>query len=254
MLANLIVRRRWWIAAAWAAAAVALLPAAARVERSLEVAAHITGSESAAVDELLRVRFASPYARHALLVVAGIPSPGTSEGRRVLQRVVASTARAPGVTRTFSFLDGQDTLFLGRGDRGTFVVVGLDPGDARADALVPGLRLATALLEPELRRAWPEASLRWTGEIALNHDLRRTSAAQARAAEGRALPITLALLVAAFGTVAALCCRCSPASWPLPLRSALPSRWVRTGTSPCCSRMSSRCWASASGSTTRFSW
>ena len=46
-------------------------------------------------------------------------------------------------------------------------------------------------------------ALRWTGDVALNHDLRLTSAADAAGAEGRALPLTLLLLVAAFGTLAA---------------------------------------------------
>lgn len=203
MLARLIVRRRGWIAAAWIAAAALLLPAAARVERTLDVAARITGSESAAVEEVLRTRFASPYAKYAILVVSGVPAPIQPAGRHALQQIVAVVGRAPGVTRTFSWLDEPDPLFLGRGRPGTFVMVGLEPGDGPADALIPGLRAASAGLEHELRPTMPGVALRWTGEIALNHDLRRTSASDARAAEQRALPVTLALLIAAFGALAA---------------------------------------------------
>src|SRR5262249_21661329 len=45
--------------------------------------------------------------------------------------------------------------------------------------------------------------LLWTGEIPLNLDVREASSDDARAAERRALPIALLLLLAAFGTVVA---------------------------------------------------
>ena len=45
--------------------------------------------------------------------------------------------------------------------------------------------------------------MRWTGEAALNADLRRASSEEAQNAELRVLPVTLALLLAVFGTVTA---------------------------------------------------
>src|SRR5207237_1776921 len=58
-------------------------------------------------------------------------------------------------------------------------------------------------LTASLRRDYPGATLRWTGEAALNVDLRRKSAEDARRAEWRALPVTLALLFVAFGALVA---------------------------------------------------
>ena len=205
-LARWIVRRRRWVAGAWALVAVALLPLAGGVEGRLDVAARVEGSESAAVERLLAERFASPFARYAVLVVSGLPSPETPAGAAALRHVADAAAATPGVTRTFSWLDASDTMFLARGATGvgsTFLLAGLDPAHARPDALVPALRAATAPAADSLRAAYPRVALAWTGEAALNFDLRRVSAEDARRAERRALPLTLGLLLVAFGAVAA---------------------------------------------------
>jgi len=106
-----MVRHRAWIAGAWIVAGVLLLPAAGRVEHSLDVAARIHGSESAAVEQELARRFASPFATFAVLVVTGVPGPQVPAGRAALEQVVAGLRKVPGVTRCFSYLDAQDTLF-----------------------------------------------------------------------------------------------------------------------------------------------
>jgi RND superfamily putative drug exporter len=184
-------------------AGAALLPLAPGVEERLEVSARILGSESAAVDKLLAERFESPFARSAILVLSGVPAPDTPEGRAVLDRVVRALAERKEVTGSFSYRDQQDAFFVGSAGRGTFVVVGLAAPEGRADRLLPGLREASAALEAELRARHPQATLRWTGELALNYDLWRSSADATHRAERRTLPITLALLLFAFGSVVA---------------------------------------------------
>ena len=72
--ADPVVRFRAIVLATWLAAAALLLPASRRVEQSLDVAARVRGSESAAVEDALRTRFASPFGTWALLVVTGTPS------------------------------------------------------------------------------------------------------------------------------------------------------------------------------------
>ena len=197
-----IVRRRGWVALGGLAAAAALLPAAARVEEALDVGARLSGSESAAVEEILAREFSSPFAHFALLVATGLPPADTEAGAAALGEVVAGLEELPGVSRTLYFLDTPDTLFLGR-DGGAFVVVGLDPGEGTVDALIPQLRATSAALQAELRPRHAEATLGWTGEAALNFDLRRTSAEEGNDAERRALPLTLGLLLLAFGSVVA---------------------------------------------------
>jgi RND superfamily putative drug exporter len=191
------------VTAAWLAIAVALIPGALQVEEHLDVAASADGSESDLVAKELTTRFDSPFARSVILVATGIPSPEDESGREALSAIVASVAHAPGVLRTISYLDNSDTLFLGEGGTSAFIVVGLDALTRRPDTLIAPLRAATARLSGTLRARFPELSLRWTGEVALNADLRRVSAADAQRAERRALPLTLLLLVIAFGSIAA---------------------------------------------------
>ncbi len=201
-IAGAIVRRRGWIAVAWSAAAIVLLPAAGRVERVLDVAARVEGSESAAVDSALTTRFDSPFARYAVLVVTGMSSPADSLGGAALRTIVDTLRATGGVSATWSYVDQSEMLFVGRdtaGAVGTFVVVGLG-ASSKPDTLLVGLRAATTRLRALLPSG---ATLRWTGEIALNADIRRASASDAQRAESRALPLTAGLLIVAFGTLAA---------------------------------------------------
>ena len=198
-----IVRWRWAVVLGWLLVGAALLPLATAIETRLTVAARVEHSESAAVEDVLDARFHSPFARWVALVIAGVPTPNTAAGRAVLEQTTEIVRAQPSVTRTFSHLDDPDSLFAGATGEGTFVVVGLDPDVSRPERLLPGLRTATAALERELRGRHPTATLRWTGEIALNADLRVASAAAAARAERRALPLTLVVLLVAFGAIAA---------------------------------------------------
>ncbi len=201
--ARLVVRRRGWIALAWMVAAAAFLPHARHVADALDTAAHLAGSESEAVERLLDGPLASAYARFAVLVVGGVPSPEQPEGAAVLRRVVARLRRAPQSAGVFSYLEYPDSLFVPVRGGGTFVVVGLAADSSAADRLVPPLRALTAGLADSLRPGHPGVTLRWTGETALNVDLRRASSLDVSAGERRALPLTAALLLFAFGAVAA---------------------------------------------------
>ena len=108
----------------------------------------------------------------------------------------------PGVAGTLSSLDTRDPIFAGR-DGGFLIVVGLDAGKDPVESLLPGLRKATESLAAGLKPAHPKVWLGWTGEVPLNFDLRIASAADARYAETRVLPLTLLLLLLAFGSVVA---------------------------------------------------
>jgi len=203
-LSQLVVRQRRWIAVLWLAAAVVLVPRAGRLPNVLQTSARVEGSESAVVERLLQGPLASAYARYAVLVIGGVPSPEVAEGAAALRRIVQPLAAAPQVAGVFSYLDRADSLLLNPAGRGTLVIVGLAPdSETKPDRIIPRLRSLTERLAGALRRDHPDITLRWTGETPLNVDLRRTSAADVQHAERRALPITAALLVLAFGAVAA---------------------------------------------------
>jgi RND superfamily putative drug exporter len=197
-----VIQRRGWIAAGWCALAVTLVPLARGADAKLEVGgARLGQSESEWVERTLGTRFGSPFASYALLVVADVPSPADSAGREVLGEIRSALTNSPLVGRTLSYLDANDSAFVG--PRSTFLVVGLASDAPRSDDVVIKLRALTGPLQRRLRERHPRATLLWTGNAAFNYDVRLTSAGDAAAAERRVLPVVLLLLVIVFGSVVA---------------------------------------------------
>lgn len=199
---ELVVRKRGFILALWAVAVAVVLPLARGVERKLDTGARVPGSESAEVAELLATKFASPFARYAVLVVRGIPNVVADSEHATLRAIVQAVEGNPSVAGTFSRLTSSDSLFVAP-NGGTFIVVGLKQAEMSIDSVLPSLRRTTEAVVLPLRAQHPSAELLWTGELPLTVDLRRVSTEDANRAERRVLPLTLALLVVAFGAVAA---------------------------------------------------
>lgn len=193
-----VVRHPWLIGVFWLALTVLLVPGAKHVEDRLEVAARMPSEQAQAVHDDLQRRFRSPFTDRVLLVVEGVPLPTTSEGREALETIVREIKKVAGVAGTLSSLDTRDAIFAGR-EGGFLVIVGLDAGGRPVEDLLPRLRETSTALTAKLAPAYPKAWLGWTGEVPLNFDLRRASASDARAAELRVLPLTLVLLLLAFG-------------------------------------------------------
>src|SRR3989454_11653862 len=185
--ADAVVRRRGLVLVLWAGALTLLAPHAIGVERVLETAARVDGSESARVEAELATRFRAPFAQYALLVVRGA-SPLTPAGRELGDSIREAVAAVPGVAAVRGYRDARDTLLLGRDSSGTFVLVGLDAAAGRPRAIVPQRRAPPPPLPRRLVGRFPALELRWTGETVLNADLRQASRASARVAQRRAAP------------------------------------------------------------------
>ncbi|HET6929736.1 MAG TPA: MMPL family transporter [Candidatus Acidoferrum sp.] len=182
--------------------ALALMPFSYKVERRLETAAHIKGGESEKVDRELAQRFQSPYAHRLVVVISGIPDPDSAESADAMSFLTSSLRSVPGVSGAVSSLDWPDPLFTGN-NGGALIIVGLDPKDKAVEALVPILRAKADWMEDQLRSQYPKINLEITGEIPLTYDLRKVSADDVRHAEERAMPVTLVLLLLAFGSFVA---------------------------------------------------
>jgi len=195
-------RRRFWMAMTGFVMALALLPFSYNVERRLETVVHIKGGESEKVDLELAQRFQSPYAHRLVLVISGIANPDSAEGADALSFLTSSLRSVPGVSGAVSSLDWPDPLFTGD-NGGALIIVGLDPHDEAVEALVPKLRAEADWMEGQLRSQYPNIKLQITGETPLNFDLRKVSADDVRHAEERAMPVTLVLLLLAFGSLVA---------------------------------------------------
>ena len=150
----LAVRHRRALLLGWVAVAAVLLPQAGGLERRLETGARIPGSESDEAARLIATRFASPFARFAVLVVRGLPALGDPSGRQALAAIVQGVSAQPSVSGTFSVLDAPDTLFVGS-DGSTFVIVGLRD-HVEPDSVLAMLRASTTALARGLRSAHPD--------------------------------------------------------------------------------------------------
>ncbi len=195
-------RRRFWLAMSGFAMALVLTPFSYKVERRLETAAHIKGGESEKVDKELAQRFQSPYAHRLVVVISGIPNPDSAESADALGFLTNSFRSVPGVSGAVSSLDWPDPLFTGN-NGGALIIVGLDPHDKAVEALVPILRSKADWMEGQLRSQYPNIQMEITGETPLTFDLRKVSADDVRHAEERAMPVTLLLLLLAFGSLVA---------------------------------------------------
>ena len=196
-------RRRFWLALAGVGLVLILAPFSRKVQGRLETAVHIDGSEAEAVDHELAEKFQSPYAHRMVLVILGVADPDSQTGSAALSDIVKTLQSEPGVAGVLSRLDWPDELFIGQGG-GTFVIIGLKAASNRAiESMIPKLRARADLLTERLRPQFPDVRMELTGETPLNFDLRKVSSDDVNDAEARVLPVTLLLLVLAFGSVVA---------------------------------------------------
>lgn len=202
-LGRWIVRHRAAIAVAWAVIIAAVAPLALHVAEKLTGGARIPGSESAQVQLALGERFASPFGHYVVLVATGIPSPTTDLGREALTSITQGLAGTPGLTRTLSYLDVRDPLFVPRDAQGTIILAGISFAEKDKQQGIEAFRARTRELVQRLHDRWPRLALRWTGDLALDADLRKLSSNEIKVAEARVLPLTLLLLLAAFGAIVA---------------------------------------------------
>ena len=194
--------RRFWKAGLVLAAVVALLPFSFHSERHLETATRVEGSEAETVRHELVRRFHSPFVDQVVLVIRGLPAANTAEGEQALTTIVARLRDQPGVSGVVSYVDLRDPIFLGKGG-GTFVLVGLSSTEGPVESLVPEIHQRADALAGQLRARYPAVNIELTGELPLNFDIRKASAADVRHGEILVIPATLALLLIAFGSLMA---------------------------------------------------
>lgn len=194
--------RRFLVSGIVLAAAIALLPFSFHAERRLETATRVEGSQAEIVRDELAARFHSPFVDQVVLVIEGLPPADSDEGGQALGTIVAALKQQPGVSGVVSYLELRDPIFLGH-QGGTFVLIGLTSTTDSVESLVPEIHLLTGSLKNQLRGRYPAVKLELTGEIPLNFDIRKASAADVHRGESLVIPATLALLLVAFGSLVA---------------------------------------------------
>ena len=201
-----LIRRPWLVIGVWLLAILLGAWGKSQLPRvTLGVEGGVPDSASRRAAEALRNEFSNPYI-DPLVVAVSTPhlqadTPGyrnwTEETRRIL-------AAVPGVQKVRGYADADDPQLRSADGRVTALLVGVipAPNDARQQLV---LRVRRALLPQAtaLARLDPAARVAVTGSAAADLDVSTWSAEGGDRAEKRALPLTLAILLLAFGTVVA---------------------------------------------------
>ncbi len=202
--ARTLVRWRWAVLVVWAgigAAAAARAPATPGLLNIRGGSARET--EASRADALLNERFSRPIGEFFAVTLDGPEAFDEPAGRAVLDTLLGALRREPFVRGLVSYPSTGDSTFLGRDRTSTFVIVALDvsSGDT-AGTLVPPVRRA---VREALARAPNGAAYqaRVTGRAPLDLDVRTVVTSDSKRSEQALLPLTLCVLVLAFGALVA---------------------------------------------------
>lgn len=199
--ANFIVRWRWPIVALWGLLAALVVPVASEAHHRLQVGGHkLKGDESTRADAIIRDRFATPFAAFGVVVVSH--DSLTLDDARYQAEVDSLTEaleRLPFVLKTVNWRQGGDDDISSPDRRTTVIIAGLrvDEHD-QPPSFVPRIREA---LDSMAASQGGGFEVRLTGGPAFDHDTRRVSAEDSARIERAVIPLSLLLLIVAFGTL-----------------------------------------------------
>ena len=161
-------------------------------------------TESARADSLINARFADPAGDVLAVTMAAAAPFDTGAAARVADSLIAELARAPWVRRVDQWRNPGSAPLITRDHRTTALFVHFAP--PKGTDAVDVVPVARALVARSLARNGAAAAgvRAWvTGEAPLDADLRDVSERDSRNAELRLAPLTLIVLVAAFGALVA---------------------------------------------------
>jgi RND superfamily putative drug exporter len=165
----------------------------------------IDGSPSKAVSGALRSEFTNPFI-DPLVVAVSAPALDIDEQPYLawVRHAADAIGALPDVRKVSSYADTRDARMRSADGRVTMILVGLAATDIEGQQrAVVVVRSALAPLRAALVVQDPAAQLAVTGGAAGDFDVNALSATGGDLAEKRALPLTLAILAVAFGTLIA---------------------------------------------------
>lgn len=205
-LGRAVVRRPWWILAAWSVAIALGAWGSHRLGQvTMGVRGGVPDSPSRRADDALRRDFTNPFLDPLVVAVsaAHLRVDETAYFNWV-QATARDLAALPGVRRVASYAEDRDAHLRSADGRVTMLLVGLTATDnAGRERGVRAVRAALKPLLARLRASDPAAQVAVTGSAAADLDVNTWSAAGGDRAEKRALPLTLLILIMAFGTLVA---------------------------------------------------
>jgi RND superfamily putative drug exporter len=202
--ATLVVRFRWLVVLLWAVIGAVGIIRARHTPELLNVRGGADReTEAALADRLLNSRFERPFSEFFAVVLESSTPFTAGLPRAALDSIVAELRAEPYVRALLSYPSTKDSLFLSADGRKTFLLVSVDaPAGDSLTRLVGRFR-------GTLRRALGRVPQRddyhaWvTGRSPLDVDVRTISTEDGRRLEARLIPLTLVILVLAFGALVA---------------------------------------------------
>lgn len=198
-----LVRWRWVVILLWLGVGIYAADHAGDTVNRLQlhgVANELT--EARIADSLIATRFSRPVSEFFAVTVAA-PTPVTQGAAgRVLDSLIATAKAESWVRGVFSARSGGDSTFISHDGKTTFFLVSLGVSRDSVGPLVQPMRDAFA----QVLRHVPdgeEYTVLVTGRAPLDIDIRSVSASDAHHNERKLVPITLAVLVLAFGALVA---------------------------------------------------
>jgi RND superfamily putative drug exporter len=202
--AAFIVRSRWVVGVIWVIIGAIAVVRAPRTPELLSVRGGAdTETEAARADRLLTARFARPFSEF-FAVAMEAPAPFTDGApRAALDSITEELRREPYVRSLLSYHSPADSIFLSEDGRQTFFLVSIDgpPGDSIGRLVT---RFRRSLDQAVGRVPYRDAYRTWvTGRSPLDLDVRLVSTEDSKRLEARVIPLTLIILVLAFGALVA---------------------------------------------------
>ncbi|MBM3268634.1 MAG: MMPL family transporter [Candidatus Sericytochromatia bacterium] len=173
--------------------------------RLFEGSSEIPGTESARMERVLREEFDNPYTR-ALIV--GLTSDKFTVDDPTYQRwirgVIGALRPLPEVQELTTWLDLKDKRLRSPDGHQTAVMVGMRVKSLEEEQrAVPRLRAALADLKAEMKATDPAARAAVTGRAAILYDIDTHMKRDGEAAESKAVPLSMIILLGAFGALVA---------------------------------------------------
>jgi RND superfamily putative drug exporter len=202
--ARALVRWRWVVLVVWAViGAVAAVRAPATPALLNIRGGSARETEASRTEDLLTRQFSRPIGEFFAVTLeapAGFDQPAP---RAALDSLLAALRREPYIRGLVSYPSTNDTTFLSHDRRATFVIVALEAtrGDSVGALVLP----VRALVKQTLARVpgGDRYRARVTGRAPLDLDVRTVVTRDSAEGEKRLLPLTLLILVLAFGALVA---------------------------------------------------
>jgi RND superfamily putative drug exporter len=202
--ARALVRWRWAVLGAW----ILLGAVAAMLAPATPALLNVRGgsdkaTEAALADRAIRTRFSQSLGDFFALTIEAPATFDSGRPRLLLDSLTSVLGREPYISDVVSWPRTGDSTFISQDHRATFLLLALavSESDSIANLVTPVRQVVATTLRTFHDGDLYQAHL--TGRSPLDLDVRHVSTEDSRVGEARLLPLTLVILILAFGALVA---------------------------------------------------